>query len=91
MFNEDQLKKLGEYIADSLIEIALQTNGDDWIAQDSHDHILGELARCITLQNLFLSREEYEKCAAMKIKIDKLTQMLDIEDDFNPTDFQDEQ
>jgi len=30
---------------------------------------VGELARCLTLQNLYLDREEYEKCAVMKLRI----------------------
>ena len=34
-------------------------------------------------QNIYLDREEYEKCAAMKIRIQRLTDRLDITDEFN--------
>ena len=40
--------------------------------------MIGELARCVTLQNLYLDREEFEKCAVMKIRIMDLSDKLDI-------------
>tara|TARA_R110002167_G_scaffold86698_2_gene234544 strand:+ start:2136 stop:2414 length:279 start_codon:yes stop_codon:yes gene_type:complete len=87
--DEKDLKLLGAFIAEGLIEQALKTKGEDWVTEDSRDHIIGELARCVTLQNIFLDREEYEKCAAMKLKIDSLASKLDFDVDFDPTDFQD--
>jgi hypothetical protein len=42
------------------------------------DHTIGELARCVTLQNLYLDREEFEKCAIMKIRIMELSERLGI-------------
>jgi len=82
MTNED-LEKLGVYIANALIKKAMTTSGEDWEVADTRDHLVGELARCVTLQNIYLDREEYEKCAAMKIKIQRLTDRLDITDEFN--------
>lgn len=82
MTNED-LEKLGVYVADALIKKAMMTSGEDWLTHDSRDHLVGELARCVTLQNIYLDREEYEKCAVMKIKIEKLTDKLNITEEFN--------
>ena len=82
---DDNLRRLGVYIAEALIEIASETVRNDWVADNTRDNIIGELARCITLQNLYLDREEFEKCAIMKIKIKELTNRLDIQENFNPT------
>lgn len=87
--DEKELKALGSYIAQALIEQGLKSGREDWIDDDSEDHLLGELARCLTLQNLYLDREEYEKCAIMKIKISDLNEKLNIKEDLNPGDIQD--
>ena len=78
------LKRLGRYIAQALIDQALMTEHDDWIETNIKDHAIGELARCMTLQNLYLDREEYEKCAIMKLRIQDLTDSLNIHEGFNP-------
>ena len=66
---DKQLKKLADEIANALIAKALQSQVDDWEVNNNIDHLVGELARCMTLQNAYLEREEYEKCALMKIRI----------------------
>ena len=81
---DENLKRLGKYIAEALIDQALMTERDDWIETNIKDHAIGELARCMTLQNLYLDREEYEKCAIMKLRIKDLTDSLNIQEDFNP-------
>lgn len=86
--DKHDLRLLGSFIAESLIEQALQTTSDDWASEDTRDHIIGELARCVTLQNIYLDREEYEKCAMMKLRIDNLADKLDIEGGFDPTDME---
>ena len=43
------------------------------------DHLVGELARCMTLQNVYEEREEYEKCAIMKIRVDSINKKLGID------------
>ena len=77
---DDNLKRLGKYIAQELIDSAKQTNGEDWIETNIKDHAIGELARCVTLNNLYLDREEYEKCAIMKLRIQDIKSMLKMED-----------
>ena len=81
---DENLKRLGRYIAQELIDSAKQTSADDWIEENLRDFTIGELARCITLNNLYLDREEYEKCAIMKLRIQDLTESLNIQEDFNP-------
>tara|TARA_R110000824_G_scaffold128245_2_gene288998 strand:+ start:635 stop:919 length:285 start_codon:yes stop_codon:yes gene_type:complete len=80
---DENLKKLGKYIAEALIDYASENVMDNWVSDNVRDNIIGELARCVTLQNLYLDREEYEKCAIMKIKIQELTERLDIQKDFD--------
>ena len=75
---DSNLKRLGRFIAEALIDLAKDTDKEDWIEENMRDHIVGELARCVTLQNLYLDREEYEKCAIMKIRILELSEKLGI-------------
>ena len=80
---DENLRRLGKYIADALIDNALATTGEDWIESNVRDHTIGELARCVTLQNLYLDREEFEKCAIMKLKIQDIKAMLNMEQDLD--------
>jgi hypothetical protein len=87
---DDNLKRLGKHIAQALIDAAMEIDGEEWITDESRDHLVGELARCVTLQNLYLDREEYEKCAMMKLRIMDITDKLNIEGNFDPTNIDDE-
>tara|TARA_R110002012_G_scaffold186148_1_gene352714 strand:+ start:333 stop:617 length:285 start_codon:yes stop_codon:yes gene_type:complete len=80
---DENLKRLGKFIAEALIDQALMTDRSDWIETNIKDHSIGELARCVTLQNLYLDREEFEKCAIMKLRIQDLKSMLRIDEDFD--------
>tara|TARA_Y100001973_G_scaffold48254_1_gene71834 strand:- start:23 stop:307 length:285 start_codon:yes stop_codon:yes gene_type:complete len=75
---DDNLKRLGMYIAEGLMDLARDTNKEDWIEENMRDHLIGELARCVTLQNLYLDKEEFEKCAIMKIRIMELSDRLNL-------------
>ena len=77
---DENLKRLGKYIAQALIDQAMHTVGEDWIETNMKDHAIGELARCMTLNNLYLDREEYEKCAIMKLRIQDIKSTLKMED-----------
>ena len=77
---DENLRRLGKYIADALIDNALDTIGEDWIESNVRDHTIGELARCVTLQNLYLDREEFEKCAIMKLRIQDIKSMLKMDE-----------
>ena len=87
---DKQLKKLAEEIANALITKALQSQIDDWKVTNSVDHLVGEMARCMTLQNAYLEREEYEKCALMKIRIQEIKQKLGMPPDEEINDEDDE-
>ena len=76
---DENLKRLGRFIAEELIDLAKETNSEDWVEENMRDHMIGELARCVTLQNLYLDKEEYEKCAIMKLRIQELSDRLNID------------
>jgi hypothetical protein len=78
---DENLKRLGKYIAQEFINLARETTKTDWVETNVRDYSIGELARCVTLQNLYLDREEYEKCAIMKVRIMELQDRLNLEDD----------
>ena len=88
---EENLKILARFIAEELINLAKETSGDDWTATNIKDHQIGELARCVTLQSLYLDREEYEKCALMKIRIMDLSDKLGLPIDSSLTNFDDDE
>jgi len=88
---EEVLKTLGDHIAKALIKISKNGPLSDYEVDDSEDYLVGELARCLTLQNLYLDREEYEKCAVMKLRIVILNKRLGLDltgsiDDHNEED-----
>ena len=87
---DENLKRLGRFIAEELIDLAKETNSEDWVEENMRDHMIGELARCVTLQNLYLDREEFEKCAIMKIRIMELADRLGISVSTDLTNLEDE-
>jgi hypothetical protein len=87
---EENLKTLARFIAEELVNLAKESSGEDWSTTNIKDHQIGELARCVTLQNLSLDREEYEKCALMKIRIMDLSDKLGLPIDSNLMNFDDE-
>ena len=88
---DENLKRLGRFIAEELIRLAKDTDAEDWIEENIRDHVIGELARCVTLQNLYLDREEYEKCAIMKLRIMELSDKLNLPLDTNLTNLEDDE
>jgi len=88
--SDDNLKRLAKFIAEELINLAKDTQQEDWLEVNIRDNAVGELARCVTLQNLYLDREEYEKCAIMKIRIMELCDRLDMHIDSDLTNLEDE-
>ena len=80
---EENLKRLAKFIAEELINLAKETQQEDWLETNIRDNAVGELARCVTLQNLYLDREEFEKCAIMKLRIQDIKSMLKIDGDLD--------
>ena len=60
-----QLKEL------TMFHDRLQLTQVDWnyINMTEEEDLLGELAKLMTLMNLFTDKEEYEKCAILKTRI----------------------
>ena len=48
-----------------------------YYADNIDDHHVGELARLMTLMNIYEEREEYEKCAAVNKHLKKINKILD--------------
>ena len=88
---DSNLKRLGKYIAEALIDLGKDTDKEDWIEENMRDYTIGELARCVTLQNLYLDREEYEKCAIMKVRILELSDKLNLHIDNDLTNLEDDE
>ena len=88
---EENLKRLAKFIAEELINLGKETDREDWMETNIRDNIVGELARCVTLQNLYLDREEYEKCAIMKIRIMELSDRLGLQLDPNLTNLEEDE
>jgi len=88
--NDEQLKKLIDGLADELVkriygvqnvEDAIDggMNEDEmiWYADRDDDHAVGELARLMTLLNLYQDREEYEKCHLINKHIKRLEKIVE--------------
>jgi len=88
---DENLKRLGMYIAEGLMDLARDTNKEDWMEENMRDHLIGELARCVTLQNLYLDKEEFEKCAIMKIRIMELSDRLNLPLNSDLTNLEDDE
>lgn len=80
---EKQIDKLVDRLAGAMIkriyglEQAEARDSMAYYADDLNDHAVGELARLMTLINLYEDREEYEKCAAVKKHLDKVQKIVE--------------
>ena len=82
--DDKQMKKLAEMIAADLTKriygIANPANEDNdmmWYADRDDDHCVGELARLMTLLNIYTEREEYEKCHLINKHIKRLEKIVE--------------
>ena len=48
----------------------------DYINMTEQEELLGELAKLMTLMNIFTDKEEYEKCALLKARIKDIKRKL---------------
>ena len=83
VMTEKQLNQLVDKLAGAMIKRIYGIEQNDardkmsYYADDLNDHAVGELARLMTLMNLYEDREEYEKCAAVKKHLDKVNKIID--------------
>ena len=73
MMNIQTMTEWYEHVSSS--DIALKVM-DKKISLTEEENAVGELAKYMTLMNLFQDKEEYEKCAVCKIKIDNINKVL---------------
>ena len=80
VMTEQQLNQLVDKLAGAMIKRIYGYEQNDardrmsYYADDLNDHAVGELARLMTLMNLY---EEYEKCAAVKKHLDKVNKIVE--------------
>ena len=80
---EKQLDKLVDRLAGAMIkriygvEQREARDSMSYYADDLNDHAVGELARLMTLLNMYEEREEFEKCAAVKKHLDKVNKIVE--------------
>ena len=79
---DDQMKELINGLAGELVKriYGVQNVREDettWYADRDDDHAVGELARLMTLLNLYQDREEYEKCHLINKHINKLEKIIE--------------
>ena len=83
VMTEQQLNQLVDKLAGAMIKRIYGYEQHDarvrmsYYADDLNDHAVGELARLMTLMNLYEDREEYEKCAAVKKHLDKVNKIVE--------------
>ena len=59
---DENLKKLGKYIAESLFDLSRDTDREDWLEENMRDYTIGELARCVTLKSIPRSWRIWKMC-----------------------------
>ena len=82
--NDKQMRQLAQYVAEDLTKRiygianpATENTDMMWYADRDDDHAVGELARLMTLLNLYQDREEYEKCHLINKHIKKLEKIVE--------------
>ena len=80
---ENDLNRLVDKLAGAMIkriygvEKDADRNNVTYYADRDEDHMVGELARLMTLLNLYEDREEYEKCHAVKKHLDRVNKIIE--------------
>ena len=88
---DKEMNKLADLIVDKLLTTYIKEQAQ-WYSNNTFDmfmnhnikpktnteeQLLGELASLMTQLNLHQEKEEYEKCAELKIKIEELKKKID--------------
>jgi len=73
MMNIQTMTEWYEHVSSSDIAIEVM---DKKLSLTEEENALGELAKYMTLMNMFEEKEEYEKCAVCKLKIDNVNKIL---------------
>ena len=73
MMNIQTMTEWYEHVSSSDIAIEIM---DKKLSLTEEENSVGDLAKYMTLMNLFEEKEEYEKCAICKLKIDNVNKIL---------------
>ena len=79
--NDEQINKMVDLLADKLVKRVYGTQERDldmlWYAEREDDHMIGELARLMTLLDIYEGREEFEKCHLINKHITRVTKIVE--------------
>tara|TARA_R100001463_G_scaffold36607_1_gene78953 strand:+ start:60 stop:401 length:342 start_codon:yes stop_codon:yes gene_type:complete len=73
MMNIQTMEKWYEHVRSTPVASLIQ---DGKLEMTEEEEALGNAAKYMTLLNLFQDKEEYEKCAVCKIKLDDINKVL---------------
>ena len=73
MMNIQTMAEWYEHVSSS--DIAMEVM-DKKLSVSEEENAIGDMAKYMTLMNLFEDKEEYEKCAVCKLKIDNINKIL---------------
>jgi len=73
MMNIQTMTEWYEHVSSSDIAIEVM---DSKLNVTEEENAIGDMAKYMTLMNLFEDKEEYEKCAVCKLKIDNVNKIL---------------
>ena len=73
MMNIQTMSEWYEHVSSSDIAIEIM---DKKLSLTEEENNVGELAKYMTLMELFKDKEEYEKCAICKLKLDNINKIL---------------
>ncbi len=78
--NDEQIKRLAVIIADEVVKAIEIKHLDEVFTQtlnDPYELLIAELARLMTLMAVYEEKEQYEKAAIIKNKIDRLQKQIE--------------
>jgi hypothetical protein len=74
MMNIQTMSEWYEHVSSSDIAIEIM---DKKLSLTEEENAIGDMAKYMTLMNLFEDKEEYEKCAICKLKLDNINKILE--------------
>ena len=91
MMTEDELNQLSTKIVSRMMKIQTMTEWYEHVSSSDiaievmdqklnlteEENSVGDLAKYMTLMELFKDKEEYEKCAICKLKLDNINKILE--------------
>ena len=73
MMNIQSMSEWYEHVSSSDIAIEIM---DKKLSLTEEENAISDIAKYMTLMNMFEDKEEYEKCAICKLKIDNINKIL---------------